>query len=139
MPRGLTVEPVKLGDGKLSTYKIAHLTGTAPVTFSAAQIQEIKKFVAGGGVLIIDAAGGSVPFADSIEKNFADAQSRRRIETHALGCFHYGKTARKPISLLGPVVNWFSRRSKAAFARMLRRPSPQHALHFIGLGLLARA
>jgi hypothetical protein len=61
-------EPVKLGEGKLAGYKIAHLTGTSKVILSAAQRTEIKDYVTKGGTLIIDAAGGSSEFADSIEQ-----------------------------------------------------------------------
>jgi hypothetical protein len=59
---------VKLGEGKLAEYKVAHLTGTSKVILSAAQRTEIKDYVTKGGTLIIDAAGGSSEFADSIEQ-----------------------------------------------------------------------
>ncbi len=65
----LTVESVKLGGGKLTAggYAAAHLTGTAKTTLSQAAQAELKKFVEGGGTLIVDAAGGSPDFAISIE------------------------------------------------------------------------
>ncbi len=63
----VAAEPVKLGAGKLADYKIASLTGTSKVIFNAAQRQEIKDFVEKGGTLIVDAAGGSTDFAESIE------------------------------------------------------------------------
>ncbi|MDB5333243.1 MAG: Prenyltransferase and squalene oxidase repeat protein [Phycisphaerales bacterium] len=59
---------VKLGEGKLAGYKVAHLTGTSKVILSAAQRTEIKDYVTKGGTLIIDAAGGASEFADSIEQ-----------------------------------------------------------------------
>jgi hypothetical protein len=70
---GLEVETVKLGEGKLSGYKLAHLTGTGTVSFDEKQMSEIKSFVSGGGILIIDAAGGNTEFATSLNTQFASA------------------------------------------------------------------
>jgi hypothetical protein len=63
----LDAEPVKLGTGALKGFKIAHLTGTTKFRFEDAQRTEIKSFIAAGGTLVIDAAGGSAEFADSAE------------------------------------------------------------------------
>ena len=67
----LVVEPVRLGSGKLGAYKIAHWTGTAAFTLDDAARAEIKNFVKDGGLLIIDAAGGSTAFAASAEAELA--------------------------------------------------------------------
>jgi hypothetical protein len=48
-------------------FDIAHLTGTAAFQLTDAQRHELKAFVDGGGILLIDAAGGSSEFADSAE------------------------------------------------------------------------
>jgi hypothetical protein len=76
----LTVTPVKLGDGTLSQYKLAHLTGTAAFSLSPAQRQELKQFIDAGGTLIIDAAGGAGPFSGSAEREiqaiFGDSASK---------------------------------------------------------------
>ncbi len=61
------VQPVKLGEGKLSGSRLAHLTGTTRFTLNAAQVNELKDFFAAGGTLFIDAAGGSSEFANSAE------------------------------------------------------------------------
>jgi len=63
----LAVEPVKLGEGKLAGYKLAHLTTTAKVKFTDAQRAELKAFVEGGGTLLVDAAGGDPLAAESLE------------------------------------------------------------------------
>jgi hypothetical protein len=63
----LTVEPVTLGAGKLASYQIAHLTGTGKLILSADARKELKDFVARGGTLVVDAAGGSAEFATSAE------------------------------------------------------------------------
>ena len=63
----LQVDVVQFGMGKLAGYKIAHLTGTARFTFNPAAIDELRQFVAGGGTLVIDAAGGSSDFMDSAD------------------------------------------------------------------------
>jgi hypothetical protein len=65
----LDVETVKLGTGKLKadTYKLAHLTGTQKFKLTEAQRKELKDYVAGGGTLVVDAAGGAVDFKDAAE------------------------------------------------------------------------
>jgi hypothetical protein len=65
----LNIETVKLGEGKLTNdYQIAHLTGTVKFKLTPAQSAELKAFVAGGGTLVIDAAGGSADFKDAVEQ-----------------------------------------------------------------------
>jgi hypothetical protein len=51
-----------------ANFTIAHLTGTDALKLTDAQRRELKKFVEGGGTLIIDAAGGSNAFSDSAEQ-----------------------------------------------------------------------
>ncbi len=64
----LTVESVKLGDGKLNAdYKAAHLTGNVSLHFSEKQRAEIKAYTDAGGLLIVDSCGGSGEFTSSIE------------------------------------------------------------------------
>jgi hypothetical protein len=63
----LTVTPVKLGDGQLTNYKLAHLTGTDAMKLSKPQVDELSKFVDGGGTILIDAAGGSTAFSAATE------------------------------------------------------------------------
>jgi hypothetical protein len=53
--------------GSLKGFTIAHLTGTTKFSLSAGARQQIKQFVESGGTLIVDAAGGSVAFADAAE------------------------------------------------------------------------
>lgn len=63
----VVVKPVELGKGQLADQKIAHLTGTFELKLTDAQQDEIKKFIAAGGTLLIDAAGGSTSFATAVE------------------------------------------------------------------------
>jgi hypothetical protein len=67
----LAVEPVELEPGKLDSYRIAHLTGTAAFALDAAAREELRRFVNAGGTLVIDAAGGSGDFAAAAEKEIA--------------------------------------------------------------------
>lgn len=69
----LQVDQIKLGQGKLAGFKIAHMTGTTHFKPNAAAIDELRKFVAAGGTLVIDAAGGSSDFAGDAEKFLAQA------------------------------------------------------------------
>jgi Domain of unknown function (DUF4159) len=65
----IDVVPVELGKGLLtSDFKLAHLTGTAMFTLTAPQRLEIKKYVDGGGTLLMDAAGGKSAFALSAQE-----------------------------------------------------------------------
>jgi hypothetical protein len=72
----LAVEAVKLGEGKLPAAggggpAVAHLTGTAKFTLNDNARAELKQFVQSGGTLVVDAAGGSTPFADAAEAELA--------------------------------------------------------------------
>jgi hypothetical protein len=59
----LQTEAVKLGAGALAgDFAAAHLTGTGSIELSEAGRAELKKYIEGGGTLIIDAAGGSSDF-----------------------------------------------------------------------------
>jgi hypothetical protein len=64
----LDCQPVELGKGQLQAYGVAHLTGTDSFTLSAAAQDELKKWVEGGGKLIIDTAGANPRFADCVAK-----------------------------------------------------------------------
>jgi len=69
----LAIETVRLGTGKLAgRYKVAHLTGTTPLALTAAEQDDLRKFIDGGGTLLVDAAGGSVEFAGIAEKELAN-------------------------------------------------------------------
>jgi len=60
----LQVTPIRLGEGKLdNSFNVADLTGTSLFHFTENSRAEIKRFVDGGGTLVIDAAGGSAAFA----------------------------------------------------------------------------
>ena len=63
----LKITPVKLGAGELAGNTVASLTGTTKIKLTDAQRAELKDFVEKGGTLIVDAAGGSTDFADSVE------------------------------------------------------------------------
>jgi hypothetical protein len=64
------VTPITPGSDKLDA-KLAHLTGTARFKFDESQRNALKAFVDGGGVLVVDAAGGSTAFAQSAESELA--------------------------------------------------------------------
>ena len=55
------------GAGEAGSYKVAHLTGTGKVDFTAEQQQELRDFVEKGGTLIVDAAGGDATFAETAQ------------------------------------------------------------------------
>jgi hypothetical protein len=64
----LKVQPIKLGTGKLAkATPFAHLTGTTHFKLDDAARNEMREYVEVGGTLLIEAAGGSAPFADAAE------------------------------------------------------------------------
>jgi hypothetical protein len=70
----LDVATVELGKGQLTkAYALADLTGTGAFTFSAAQLKELADYVAGGGTLLVDAAGGRQAFAVAAQQAIAKA------------------------------------------------------------------
>jgi hypothetical protein len=65
---GLNISPLDLAEAtmlKSRTATVAHLTGTDPFAFTAPQVEAVKRFVEGGGVLVIDPCGGGEAFLDA--------------------------------------------------------------------------
>jgi hypothetical protein len=107
----LIIYPAAPGQGTLTAARIAHLTGTTPFSLSNAARMEIKSFVEHGGTLIVDAAGGSLPFADAAEQEmkaiFGAAITRDldeplpptspvfRLPSHVIDTFTYRAWARQ--------------------------------------------
>ena len=78
--------PIDIQDLPGSDAKLAVLTGTDKLVLSDDEQATLKKFVAGGGLLLIDAAGGSKRFADSAEavvKKMFGAMGLRRLASSA--------------------------------------------------------
>ncbi len=63
----LETRPVSIDSGELASFRIAHLTGTGSLSMTEAQRDMLKAFIVRGGTLIVDAAGGNTPFAESAE------------------------------------------------------------------------
>jgi hypothetical protein len=63
----LKTQPFELSDKLIASCTIAHLTGTGSFNPTTVQQQRLQNFVQNGGTLVIDAAGGSSDFAQSIE------------------------------------------------------------------------
>jgi hypothetical protein len=61
-------EPVPPAELDASKWPVAHWTGTEDVRPSEAELGAMKKYLAAGGTLIIDATGGSEAFGDAAEK-----------------------------------------------------------------------
>ncbi|HEX4792299.1 MAG TPA: DUF4159 domain-containing protein [Humisphaera sp.] len=76
----VTIENVRLGQDRLSGFKLAHLTGTSHFKLTDAQRTALVDFAIRGGTLVIDAAGGSDDFATSAEAElrtaFGDAATK---------------------------------------------------------------
>jgi hypothetical protein len=63
-----TVE-VDLAQLSAQSAPLAHLTGTGTCTFTDAEVAAARQYITDGGVLFIDACGGSKEFSDAVEKD----------------------------------------------------------------------
>jgi hypothetical protein len=59
---------VKIANLDFKTTPVAHMTGTTGFPVNAGDVAVVKKFLADGGTLIVDAAGSSPNFKTSFEK-----------------------------------------------------------------------
>jgi hypothetical protein len=64
---GLDVTATPIKDLPVGGAAVASLTGTAALQMSDEEREALKQFVTGGGLLVVDAAGGSKAFADSAD------------------------------------------------------------------------
>jgi hypothetical protein len=117
----IEVEPVKLGEGKLkeSVYPIAHLTGTGQFSFTKEQLNELKKYVIKGGVVICDAAGGNSEFAKSATDQLDNIITGSKFEPinaddPALAAGKGPDAAASPMLLTAPIVQPQTEDSSAA-------------------------
>jgi len=81
--------PIDVADLRVNSGQLAHLTGTSEVHFSDDQIAALRNYVNAGGVLLIDACGGSTAFAQSIRaellpRAFPDGQLKRLRADHPI-------------------------------------------------------
>ncbi len=79
-------KPVAVDELSVADHTIAVLTGTEDVRFSSAQKAALRRFLAAGGTLLIDAAGGSRAFAQAVQRDIVPLVSggyvRRLPATH---------------------------------------------------------
>lgn len=62
--------------------KVAHLTGTEALDLSDAQLAALQRFVAAGGTLLVESAGGSTSFSEAAESAWLPKLvGRRRLES----------------------------------------------------------
>ena len=59
--------PKRLTELDPAAWPVAAMTGTGSLTLSKADAQALRKYLAGGGTLIVSAAGASRPFAEAME------------------------------------------------------------------------
>ncbi len=77
--------PIRIGELKGSGAKIATLTGTSALTLSGGEKAALKDFVEKGGLLLVDATGGSrgggAAFSESAEALLRELFGRRSLRT----------------------------------------------------------
>jgi len=86
----LRILPIKLGDDKLGSghglgAHVAHLTGTTKFKLSDIARAELKRFVEGGGTLIIDAAGGNSDGGDALRMRASEIDSSEDVAVEVDG------------------------------------------------------
>ena len=84
---GLVPFAVNIEKLSIKTAPFAHLTGTAAVALTPPQVKALRDYVTAGGVLLIDACGGSQKFAGSVRAALfpaADAQPAPLKPDHPL-------------------------------------------------------
>jgi hypothetical protein len=59
----MRVTAIGVEELKVQSHPVAHMTGAAAMQLSEAQIDQLRRYVEDGGVLLIDACGGSSEFA----------------------------------------------------------------------------
>jgi len=84
-------KPLKIAD-LTNDYPLAVLTGTASQTFTQADKDALKKYVAQGGTLFIDNAGGSGDFYASVQPMVTDIWGKRSLQTLNANCEIYKPT-----------------------------------------------
>jgi hypothetical protein len=65
--------PVAIADLKPGDGPVGHLTGTGAYDFTPAEAAALRAYVEAGGVLLIDACGGSAGFRDTVEQRLFPA------------------------------------------------------------------
>jgi hypothetical protein len=80
-------------------YPLAILTGTAAQAFTQADKDALKKYVAQGGTLFIDAAGGSADFYASAQTMVTEIWGKRNLQPLNSGCEIYKPTANAALAI----------------------------------------
>jgi hypothetical protein len=65
-------KPVVLGKDSLDGVQLLHVTGRTTVSFTEAECAALKKFVQGGGMVLVDPHAGSAAFAKAMRKEMED-------------------------------------------------------------------
>ena len=108
----IEIEPVQAAAMGTRDAPIACLTGTVKIQLSDDQKQALKQYVSKGGLLLVDAAGGSMDFADAIEADLQGMFDVRTIPRLA---------SENPLyKLKGNEIESFSYRRKAKLERDLK-------------------
>jgi hypothetical protein len=79
----LAVDTVSLGrlGSSDSTPRFAHLTGNVAYKLTGEEVQSLKSYVTGGGVLFVDACGGDAAFGESFKAALAEAFPEQTLRT----------------------------------------------------------
>jgi hypothetical protein len=90
--------PMPIAELGKSDAKVAAITGTGPLKLTDEDKAALKKWVEGGGTLIIDAAGGSDKFAESVDQLLAGMFTNLDLRTLEATADLYKKVPGKEIA-----------------------------------------
>ena len=77
-------EPIAIAELPASAAQIAMLVGTGQFTLSAEEKKALQQFIAGGGLLVVEAAGGSRAFDESAEVLLREIVPKGRLRRLAM-------------------------------------------------------
>ena len=81
-------EPMDITALDAAKFPVAHMTGTDAFELSKAEGDALRKYLAAGGTLVVDAAGGSRIFSESVRKHVwplaGKGQARELAQDHPL-------------------------------------------------------
>lgn len=100
----LSVDEVAIAGGlDAARHPIAHLTGTTEFALEQAERDALKRYLDAGGQLVIDAAGGTVPFAVSAERTMSQLYPAGRLAPLPLDhpVYRAGKPGMQKLDLVG--------------------------------------
>jgi len=116
--------PVSLGDDDLADIQVLHITGREGLHLTARQRAALKRFVDGGGFVLVDAYAGSQPFAkaarEQLEALFGELKPLAADHVLAAGRFEGGEDLSRAVRFTLPARRLLRARGEKPEGQKLR-------------------